>query len=222
MARAADRNASPPPTARRPGRPRDASLSARRQAEILDAATRLFANQGYAKTDVQLVADQLRIGKGTVYRYFPSKESLFLAAVDHGMRRLKEHVDAAARRVDEPLDMVQEGVRAYLAFFARHPEVVELLIQERAYFRERTTPTYWVHRQANVGPWQELFRGLIRAGVIRKVPVDRITDVLSDLLYGTMFTNYFSGQRQPPQRQAAAILDIVFHGLLVPSESRRP
>ncbi len=187
----------------------------------MEAATAFFAEAGYAKADVQLLADRLEVGKGTIYRYFASKERLFLAAVDHGMRRLKEDVDAAAARATSPLGRVEAGVHAYLAFFARHPEIVELLILERAHFRDRKASTYFVHRQANVGPWQELIRGLIRAGVVRKIPVEQITDVLSDLLYGTMFTNFFAGQRQPPERQATALLDIIFHGLLVPSELRR-
>lgn len=208
-------------TKRPPGRPKNLELSRRRRAEILDAATRMFAAAGYAKTDVQVLANRLQVGKGTVYRHFASKEELFLAAVDHGMRRLKEGVDAAADRAETPLGRVEAGIRAYLAFFARNPEVVELLIQERAHFRERKAPTYFIHRQANVGPWHELFRRLIRERVIRRVPVERITDVLSDLLYGTMFTNFFAGHRQSPERQCAAILDVVLHGLLVKSESTR-
>jgi AcrR family transcriptional regulator len=58
---------------KRRGRPRDETLVRRRREEILAAATRIFAQLGYRNTDVQIVADQLKVGKGTVYRYFPSK-----------------------------------------------------------------------------------------------------------------------------------------------------
>ena len=64
--------------AKRPGRPKDEGLAARRCKEILDVAARLFAARGYQNTDVQVVADELGVGKGTVYRYFPSKRELFL------------------------------------------------------------------------------------------------------------------------------------------------
>ena len=40
------------------------------------AAALVFAQHGYGNTDVQFVADALHMGKGTVYRYFPSKEAL--------------------------------------------------------------------------------------------------------------------------------------------------
>lgn len=197
------------------GRPPDAELQERRHAEILDAATAVFAENGFAAADVQEIADKTGVGKGTVYRYFPSKEELFLAAVDHGMRRLKTAVDAAVADTRQPLERIVQGVRAYLTFFDEHPEIVELLIHERAHFRDRTKPTYFVHRDANMGPWQELFRQLIEDGTVRDLPVERITDFVSDVVYGTMFTNYFSGRKATLSSQSENILDMVFHGLLV-------
>lgn len=200
------------------GRPPDAELQERRRAEILNAATAVFAEHGFAAADVQEIADKTGVGKGTVYRYFPSKEELFLAAVDHGMRNLKLAVDAAAVSAKQPLDRIAEGVLAYLTFFDDRPEIVELLVQERANFRDRKRPTYFVHREANMGSWQDLFRELIRTGTFRDVPVDRIADVISDLLYGMMFTNYFTGRKTSPANQCKDALDILFHGLLADSK----
>ena len=208
-------------SAKRPGRPVDRGLIARRREEILDGAAKLFARHGYADTDTQVLADLLGVGKGTIYRYFPSKRELFLAAADRVMRRLREVVDAAIEDVEDPLDRVARAIRAYLAFFAEYPEFVELLIQERAQFKDRKKPTYFEHRDANIERWRDLFRSLIAAGRVRDLPVDHITDVLSDLVYGTMFTNYFAGQRKSSEAQARDILDIVLHGILNPAR-RRP
>ena len=201
------------------GRPPDAELQERRRAEILDAATAVFSKHGFAAADVQEIADKTGVGKGTVYRYFPSKEDLFLAAVDHGMRNLKTAVDAAVATVKQPLERIAEGVHAYLTFFDEHPEIVELLVHERAHFRDRKTPTYFVHREANMGPWQDLFRELIRAGTVRELPVEQIVEVISDLLYGTMFTNHFAGRKKSPGSQCKDVLDILFRGLL--TETKR-
>ncbi|RMF93677.1 MAG: TetR/AcrR family transcriptional regulator [Nitrospinota bacterium] len=205
---------------KRPGRPKDKALIARRCEEILDAAAQIFAAQGYRNTDVQLVADRLNIGKGTVYRYFPSKRNLFLAAVDRGMRRLRTQIETCTANIADPLERIVRAISAYLTFFDTHPEFVELIIQERAEFKDRAKPTYFEHRDANVGPWQELFRELMRAGRVREMPVERITDVLGNLLYGTMFTNYFAGRQKPFEVQAQDILDIVFYGILSEQERK--
>jgi AcrR family transcriptional regulator len=205
---------------KKPRRPADEALWASRREEILEAAVRLFARHGYADTDTQLLADELGVGKGTLYRYFPSKRDLFLAAADRVMRRLRECIDAAITGVEDPLDQVAAAIRAYLAFFADNPDFVELLIQERAQFKDRQKPTYFQHREANIERWRDLYRSLIAQGRLRDMPAERITDVLSDLVYGTMFTNYFTGRRKPVEAQAQEILDVVFLGILSDSERR--
>src|SRR5262249_3227446 len=113
------------------------------------------------------------------------------------------------------------AIAAYLDFFGTNPECVELLIQERAQFKDRKKPTYFVHRDVNVLRWQALYRSLIAEGRVRDMPVEPTTDVMSDLVYGTMFTNYFTGQRKPSAEQARDLLDIVFHGILTEAGRRR-
>jgi len=206
------------PVTKRPGRPADPELWQRRREEILDAAATLFARHGYSQTDTQILADTLQVGKGTLYRYFPSKRELFLASVDRVMRRLRACIDARIAGVTEPLEQIALAVGAYLAFFAEHPDFVELLIQERAQFKDRKEPTYFEHRDLNVQRWRDMYRGLIAAGRIRDIPVERITDVFGDALYGTVIANYFAGQRKPSEEQARDILDIVFFGILSDKE----
>lgn len=198
---------------KRLGRPKDDQLTARRTDEILDVAARLFAARGYPNTDVQVVADELGAGKGTIYRYFPSKRELFLAAVDRGMQRLTAHVYANMAAPD-PLGRVEQAVRAYLSFFEANPELVELLIQERAEFKDRSKPTYFEYRDASAANFKALHRELVAAGRMRDIPFDTIEAVVGDLMYGTMFINYFAGRRQSLEEQADRILEVVFAGVL--------
>lgn len=192
-----------------------------RREQILDAATRLFAQYGYAETDTQRLADHLHVGKGTLYRYFASKRELFLAAADRGMRQLCEYIDQRIAKIEDPPQRIGEAVRAYLQFFASHPEFAELLIHERALFKDRTKATYFEHREANRERWRTLYRSYIADGHIRQMPVERILDVVGDLLYGTMFTNYFSGRQKSVEDQAQDILDVVFNGILSDGARRR-
>jgi AcrR family transcriptional regulator len=192
-----------------------------RREEILDAATELFARYGYSDAVTGALAERLGVGKGTLYRHFPSKRELFLAAADRVMRRARETIEASTVGVDDAIEQIVVSIRAFLTFFAAHPEFVELLIQERALFKDRTESTYIQHRDRNVVRWREHYRSLIAAGRLRDIPVERITGVIGDLLYGTIFTNYFTGPRQTPEAQTQDILDLVFEGILSQSERRR-
>jgi len=189
-----------------------------RQEAILDEAIRLFADRGYAEADLQVLADRLDIGKGTLYRHFGSKEKLFLAAADRVMRRIHEHITAVTAPVEDPLQRIETGIHAYFRYFADHPESVEMLIQERALFRDRKRPTYFVHREANLDRWRSLYREMIGAGRVRDIPVEQILDTMGDLLYGAMFVGYLVGRREEPSAVAARIINIVFGGILTDGE----
>jgi len=191
----------------------------RRQEEILEKVVRLFAEYGYADTDTQFLADQLQVGKGTLYRYFRSKEELFLAAVDFGVRKLHEHVRALVAQALDPMDRIRQGVRGYLTFFVEHPEVVELMIQERAIFRDQRKSTYFQRRDEFAKQWQELYRQLTAEGLLRDLPPERISTIFHELLYGAMFTNFFSGRVADFESQTDEIMDVVLEGIL--SDSQR-
>ena len=51
---------------RKPGRPKDPELEARRKAQILDTAARVFATYGFANTQVQTIANHLGVGWNTI------------------------------------------------------------------------------------------------------------------------------------------------------------
>jgi AcrR family transcriptional regulator len=197
----------------------DAEMLAFRE-EILETATLLFAEQGFSDAVTQALAAKLQVGKGTIYRHFPSKRELFLAAADRVMQKLQERVEANIEGITDGFDRITRAVAAFLSFFAEHPSYVELLIQERAYFKDRQRPTYFEHREINIERWRQVYRELIAVGRVREMPADRITNVVSNMLYGIMVTNFFNGQAKPSDVQAKELLDVVFCGILTEPERR--
>jgi AcrR family transcriptional regulator len=191
---------------------KDAAIE--RSLEILDAAVSTFAAKGYAQTDVQEIADHVGVGKGTVYRHFGNKEALFLAAVKHARDKLITAVDAVQDQESDPLVQLRTCMTAILRFFDAHPEVVELLIEERALFRNRRPSLFFEHDEARQQEWADRLRAMIQAGVLRDIPVHEIQDTISRFVFGAMFFNYFEGSRQPLADDPHTMFDILFHGLV--------
>src|SRR5687768_9121850 len=83
-----------------PGAGRDA---VRTRSEILDVATREFADNGYAGARVDEIAAKTRTTKRMIYYYFGSKERLFVAVLEREYARIRglerdldvEHLDPA-------------------------------------------------------------------------------------------------------------------------------
>lgn len=201
-------------------RDRNQELINRRRSEILAAAAVVFARHGYAKSDVQTIADEVGVAKGTLYHYFGSKEQIFFAAVDEGMSQLKDRLTLVYANSADPIEAIAAAIYVYLHFFDSNKSIVELFIQERAHFADREKPTYFVHRDANIGPWRDLVALLIKEGRLRANSVDQIVDAMGALLYGSMFTNYFSKRKQSVESQAADLIGVAFNGILSSENSK--
>src|SRR5271157_6104377 len=78
-----------------------------RKEEILRTATELFAEHGFSDAMTQVLADRLGVGKGTIYRHFPSKRALFLAAADRVMRTLQDRVNTNIAGIDDGLERLE-------------------------------------------------------------------------------------------------------------------
>jgi AcrR family transcriptional regulator len=202
-----------------PGRPRDVELAARRRADIVRHAIDEFARRGYAGADLDVIAANAGCSKGTLYNYFASKGELFSASVDNVMFGMVEA--AGVKGEGDPLEQLATLVHGFLRHFAQHPQHVELLIQERSDFRDRAQPTYYRYRAASRKQWQKRFEQLMDQGRMRRMPPEQAINILGDLLYGTIFLNYFRRRQIDPDKQAAQLLDILLGGLLTEQEFRR-
>lgn len=61
---------------------RQARRAARRKAEILEAAARVFAEKGFHRTTTREIAQAADIAEGTIYNYFESKDDLLISLID--------------------------------------------------------------------------------------------------------------------------------------------
>ena len=87
--------------------------AARNRARILEAARAAFA-EGGLDVGVEEIARRAGVGKGTLYRRFPTKESLVLAIFDDRLADLERFAAAAAEEPD-----AWEALAGFLADAAR-------------------------------------------------------------------------------------------------------
>ncbi len=79
----------------------EAHLEQRRR-QVLDAALRCFARDGFHATSMQDVVAESKLSAGAVYRYFPSKAELVLAAVSGVMARNRAVLTELVERAEVP------------------------------------------------------------------------------------------------------------------------
>jgi AcrR family transcriptional regulator len=144
-----------------------------RPAELLDAALTLFVEKGFAATRSEEVAKAAGVSKGTLYLYFPSKEELLKAVIQHFLGAEIEAGVQEAAAADGPSAQALEQL--LVTWWTRVYEgpasgVFKLVITEIRNFPE--IGEFWVERV--VAPGEQIVSGLLRRGIERGefAPVD--------------------------------------------------
>jgi AcrR family transcriptional regulator len=83
-------------------RARSSEAKAGRRLHILDCATALCARSGYDELAVSDVAERAGLAKGTIFRYFPTKEDLGRALAEAHLARWSDDLDRRLARVPGP------------------------------------------------------------------------------------------------------------------------
>jgi AcrR family transcriptional regulator len=115
---------APQPDASPPERQRDAE---RTRAEILDVATREFADRGYAGARVDEIAAKTSTTKRMIYYYFGSKQQLYVAVLERAYTRIR----ALEQELDvdhlEPCDAVRQLAALTFDHHEAHPDFIRLV-----------------------------------------------------------------------------------------------
>jgi len=98
------------------------------RAQILDAAERIFARDGFRGASVEAIAEEAGFSHGAIYSNFKGKEDLFLVLVeeriDARLAKVYEAADSELSRGVEPL----EAARAFVAMLNQERETYLLLV----------------------------------------------------------------------------------------------
>src|SRR5215468_10180455 len=101
------------------------------RARLRELALQLFAEQGYEKTSLREIAEQLGVTKAALYYYFKSKEDIVRSLVEDYVADMDALI-AWARAQPRSPDTRAEIVRRYLRIVANGAEVFRMLHQNQA------------------------------------------------------------------------------------------
>jgi AcrR family transcriptional regulator len=179
-----------------------------RETELLDVTLQLLQEHGYDRLTVDAVAARARASKATVYRRWPSKAELVLAAFIEGCRQIAVHPQTGTLRGD----LLQLGhvisrqtseqastIRAVLVEISRHPALRDAMQNE--FLDQRKALMHEVLGDA-------VLRGEIDAAAI--------SDELWDLLPGYLIFRSIMPNRPLTEHTVEALVDEV----VIPSLTR--
>jgi AcrR family transcriptional regulator len=99
---------------------------------LLREARRVFERLGYHATRVDDIVAAAGLAHGTFYRYFGSKEEAFQAVAAEALREIGAGQPLTAPTAYAP-DVIEYGMRTYLAEFRKDARMIELLEEAATY-----------------------------------------------------------------------------------------
>ena len=179
-----------------------------RETELLAVTLQLLQEHGYDRLTVDAVAATARASKATVYRRWPSKAELVLAAFIEGVRQIAVPPETGTLRGDllhlgraicQQAQQQAGTIRAVLVEASRHPALNDAL--QHQFLDERKALIQEILQQA-------ADRGEIDESVI--------SDELWDLLPGYLIFRSIMPSRPPSEHTVQALVDDV----IIPSLTR--
>jgi AcrR family transcriptional regulator len=104
--------------------------TAERQAEIVAAALRLARDASPTLITTTDIASAIGVTQGAVFKHFPTKDAIWLAAMGRVREQLLAALTQAAQAAPTPLAGLEAVFRTHVAFVASHPGVPRLIFHE--------------------------------------------------------------------------------------------
>jgi AcrR family transcriptional regulator len=98
-----------------------------RRKAILDAARSLFWKKGYDGTTIPDIARAVELAQGTLYLYFPNKDSLYVELLLEGYESLEERLAAVINRRKSPKNQGAALVDEFIAFAKDSPQYFDII-----------------------------------------------------------------------------------------------
>jgi AcrR family transcriptional regulator len=97
--------------------------------KIIDAASKLFARQGYHGTTTREIAQLAAVGENTIFRQFNDKESLFWSTLKHACSglQLRRDLEEALARCDPPQFVLPKIIYLLTGIVSYKPELLQLI-----------------------------------------------------------------------------------------------
>jgi len=187
-----------------------------RRDALLEAAVRVFGEHGFDCATMEQIAREAEVAKGTTYLYYPSKQSIYDAALSRGLAELDERTKEAFERASNLHEAIPAFVTARAQFFFEHRDFFRMYVS--AISRQITSVKprasefqAMVDRQTR--RLEQLIARAVRRREIRQVDPSAAALAIFDLTRGLVARGMVADRGFHVEREAAFVSALVWQGI---------
>jgi len=202
----------PEPSRARRGRPPTPGL----RDKIVRVAGPIFARRDYHEVQMDDVVAACGVGKGTLYRYFPSKQDLYFAVMFDGIAHLRQELEDAGGTEEPPARQIRRIVHRTLAYFWDRRFFFSL-IHRNEHKPAREAREWLRHREALSGVIRNTLASAMAAGHVRRVDPRIATEMLLGMMRGV---NRYRTSDDRLEKCVTAVVDVFMRVVGTPAGRR--
>lgn len=182
--------------------------SAISSAQIVQAAIRVIARQGYAKTSLMDIANEAGMSKGAVHYHYPSKEALIDVVLKAACDAVQERTIEAWSKGDNPFQALHASLEELWAARAKRTDemlVVADLIAQALYDEKLRVPLADYYRLAAKQIVDYVGAQLEPIGIKPKLPLELSARMIIGMLDGLVMQAFVDPEAFDPKDVVHAI-----------------
>jgi AcrR family transcriptional regulator len=180
---------------------------------IVDTARRLFREEGYRGTTLDMVASELGVTRAALYHWMPSKETLLGEIHDEAMDLLVERFDAIIGADRPAIDKLADAVRNHIITVAENLDTIAVFFQDEASLPEEPARRIARRKHNYDHALQALVREAQADGSLRPELDARITVETMLGMCNWIYHWYNPAGKVKPADLAEQVLEMIFVGL---------
>ena len=180
------------------------------ETAILQAAAELFTEKDFHQVLMEEVALRAQVGKGTLYRYFPAKEDLYLATIFAGWDQLHTELEAVFRQEGMLDETLEKTARQILGYFWQRRLFVTLVyrLEHKPAGRQKSD---WQRRRENIVRLiEEILRQEMRGGTLPAGDTRLLAEIFLGMNRAAIL---YRGGHDTPEALARQVVNLFLDGL---------
>lgn len=106
------------------------SVKGNKREDIINAAIKIFSQNGFHKAKMEDIAKEAGIGKGTIYEYFDSKKGLFQEMISYGMAQYEKELKRLFSKETNCIDKLKVFANYHGRFLANHIDIAQIVMTQ--------------------------------------------------------------------------------------------
>ena len=185
------------------------------QAEIVATGLRLARESSPALITTGDIALAIGVTQGTVFRHFPTKDAIWLAAMRWVRENLLQQLQAAADEAGTPLDALSAMFHAHVEFVIAHPGVPRFIFHE---LQQPADSAAKLEVRAVLQGYRKLLLGRLSQSIDQKLvsqdlDAEAAATSFIGLIQGLVMQSMLTGRTSAMRQQADALFALYRRGL---------